>query len=495
MRIWAGSNMMKEETTKMSNPLEYLPGADELAPEPRTPIPTETALALVPPGPVSGPLSISQLHDQLEFIRAVMQREMREGTDYGTIPGCGDRPTLLQPGAQKLCLTFQFDVLVKSEVLRPIPHPTVIGHREYDFSIVLRSRNGREWNGVGTCNTMETKYRYRAGTRKCPECGKETIIKGKAEYGGGWLCFTKKGGCGHKWPDGSPEIESQSVERQEHDNPADYWNTVRKMAFKRAHVHASIIATNSSELWTQDIEDIPGEVDVSPPKAASAKPAAAQTSATTLSGTAPPSNLPPASSANPPTEANANVRAAILDWLGAVEEGPQRNLLHKYLVAIHWLDNDKVVNQWPGRLLPITPEERLALKAALDKFEETEIAIPPYQPHGRDAASLQATPVNPPKAVPAAPTADVPAPPCEPAWKAFAMPFGKSKGKRLGQFPPAELKFYVEQFRVREAVEVGQADGSTVRQPLPPESIASQKLLRAALDAARDFVNQPATKG
>ena len=75
------------------------------------------------------------------------------------------------------------------------------------------------------------------------------------------------------------------------------------------------------------------------------------------------------------------------------------------------------------------------------------------------------------------------------------MPFGKSKGKRLGQFPPAELKFYVEQFRVREAVEVGQADGSTVRQPLPPESIASQKLLRAALDAARDFVNQPATKG
>jgi hypothetical protein len=36
----------------------------------------------------------------------------------------------------------------------------------------------------------------------CPECGKsKAVIKGKAEYGGGWLCFGKKGGCGAKWQD------------------------------------------------------------------------------------------------------------------------------------------------------------------------------------------------------------------------------------------------------------------------------------------------------
>lgn len=34
----------------------------------------------------------------------------------------------------------------------------------------------------------------------CPECGKAgTIIKGSAEYGGGWLCWKKKGGCGAKF--------------------------------------------------------------------------------------------------------------------------------------------------------------------------------------------------------------------------------------------------------------------------------------------------------
>jgi hypothetical protein len=34
---------------------------------------------------------------------------------------------------------------------------------------------------------------------KCPTCGVNAIIKGKEEYGGGWLCFKKKGGCGDKF--------------------------------------------------------------------------------------------------------------------------------------------------------------------------------------------------------------------------------------------------------------------------------------------------------
>ena len=35
----------------------------------------------------------------------------------------------------------------------------------------------------------------------CPNCGKDTIIKGKPEYGGGWVCYSKKGGCGAKFTD------------------------------------------------------------------------------------------------------------------------------------------------------------------------------------------------------------------------------------------------------------------------------------------------------
>lgn len=43
---------------------------------------------------------------------------------------------------------------------------------------------------------------------KCPKCGKTgSIIKGKQEYGGGWLCFKKKEGCGAKFNDGDERIE------------------------------------------------------------------------------------------------------------------------------------------------------------------------------------------------------------------------------------------------------------------------------------------------
>ena len=33
----------------------------------------------------------------------------------------------------------------------------------------------------------------------CPECGQPAIIKGKEEWGGGWVCWKKEGGCGAKF--------------------------------------------------------------------------------------------------------------------------------------------------------------------------------------------------------------------------------------------------------------------------------------------------------
>jgi predicted RNA-binding Zn-ribbon protein involved in translation (DUF1610 family) len=45
----------------------------------------------------------------------------------------------------------------------------------------------------------------------CPNCGKDTIIKGKEEYGGGWLCYKAKGGCGWKF-DTDPALVQESHE-------------------------------------------------------------------------------------------------------------------------------------------------------------------------------------------------------------------------------------------------------------------------------------------
>jgi hypothetical protein len=108
----------------------------------------------------------------------------------------------------------------------------------------------------GSCSTRESKYAYRKGERLCPKCGAAAIIKGQEQYGGGWVCWKKKDGCGAKFSDGDDAIESQKTDRVENPDLPDQWNTVRKMACKRAHVAATLFATGASELFTQDVEDM-----------------------------------------------------------------------------------------------------------------------------------------------------------------------------------------------------------------------------------------------
>ncbi len=191
---------------------------------------------------------------QVALIQGVMKSVMRNGEHYGTIPGCGNKPTLLQPGAQKLIMTFR---------LVPDPEIDIIDmqnqHREYRAKVRLSTQNGIFLGaGVGSCSTMEGRYRYRNADLVCPVCGKDAIIKGKVEFGGGWVCYPKKGGCGKKWTDADNPFVGVISGKVEHDNPADYYNTCEKMAFKRALVSATLTVTAASDIFTQDIEDMVG---------------------------------------------------------------------------------------------------------------------------------------------------------------------------------------------------------------------------------------------
>jgi hypothetical protein len=201
----------------------------------------------------SQPLTSSQVLAGLNAIRGVMKECMVEKQDYGTVPGCGPKPGLFQPGAQKLSMMFQLNPEVREEIITDYP-----GFNR-GYRLTVRVTNGMKFaDGVGECSTLESKYRYRQAEKVCPSCGKTAIIKGKEEYGGGWVCFVKKGGCGEKWSDGTEQANAfeAMASRVENENPPDCWNTVRKMAFKRAFVHAIINATNTSELWSQDLEDL-----------------------------------------------------------------------------------------------------------------------------------------------------------------------------------------------------------------------------------------------
>lgn len=205
-------------------------------------------------------MSTDQAVKRMKAIADLKELVLKEGTDYGAIPGT-DKPVLLKPGAEKICAFFGY-----------VPQYEVVGEIEdwagaqfgeplfyYRYRCSLMKDGAAVGQGEGSCNSWESKYRYRNASRKCPACGKETIIKGKAEYGGGWLCFAKKGGCGAKFDAGDKAIEAQEVGRVANPDFADIVNTVQKMGQKRAYIAATLSATGASQWFTQDMEDMPAE--------------------------------------------------------------------------------------------------------------------------------------------------------------------------------------------------------------------------------------------
>ncbi len=193
---------------------------------------------------------------RLDAIRDAMSRAMEKDVDYGVIPGTGSKPTLLKPGAEKLGALFQLDVQIENEkIWHDDGHLTVISRA----TVYHQPTGTRLGAGEGICTTREEKYAFRGGARLCPTCGKPAIIKGKAEYGGGFLCFKKKGGCGAKFTDEDTRITGQSEEKQPNPNIADTYNTVDKMASKRARIDAVLAVTGASALFTQDVPTSAGE--------------------------------------------------------------------------------------------------------------------------------------------------------------------------------------------------------------------------------------------
>lgn len=194
-------------------------------------------------------------HDMqaINRFQQIVRSTMIVDLDYGIIPGT-QKPTLLKPGAEKIAkllgLSDQYEILDKSEDWHQPLFRYLIKCR-----LIHLATGSIISEGLGECNSMESKYRWRESKRKCPVCGVEAIIKGKEQYGGGWLCFKKTGGCGAKWEDGEPEIEGQTIGRVENDDIYSQVNTILKMAKKRALVDAALSAGRLSDIFTQDMED------------------------------------------------------------------------------------------------------------------------------------------------------------------------------------------------------------------------------------------------
>lgn len=198
--------------------------------------------------------SLARYNAFVDFTKALMV----EGRDYGTVPGVS-KPSLFKPGAEKLGSFFglspKFELTSSELDWTGKDHG---GFPFFYFSYRCDLYRGENFAGSceGSCNSMEIKYKYRDQKRKCPKCGKETIYQSKEEYGGGYYCNQKQGGCGAKFPKGDPQIENQPVGKVLNEETAEQVNTYMKMAQKRAFVGAVLLVTNASEFYTQDVEDM-----------------------------------------------------------------------------------------------------------------------------------------------------------------------------------------------------------------------------------------------
>src|SRR3990167_6578009 len=144
---------------------------------------------------------------EINRFQQLVKANLIDGQDFGIIPGT-DKPTLLKPGAEKIAKLLQlsdtYQIMDKSEDWdKPFFRYMIKATLIYIPTGVIISE------GMGECNSYETKYRWRDSLQVCHTCRAEAIVKGKEEWGGGWLCFKKTGGCGAKFKDGDTTIESQ----------------------------------------------------------------------------------------------------------------------------------------------------------------------------------------------------------------------------------------------------------------------------------------------
>lgn len=178
-------------------------------------------------------LTAADVQAQINLMQDVMRSTMIDGTHYGTIPGTKTK-SLYKPGAEKLMATFR---LACDPQVEDLSHD---GEIHYRLKVNVKSSNGVFLGaGIGECSSQEDKYAWRAAL--CQEEFDATPENRRR------IKFSKYNG----------KVEKK---RQVRTNPADVANTILKMAKKRGLVDAILTVTAASDIFTQDIEDLPEEV-------------------------------------------------------------------------------------------------------------------------------------------------------------------------------------------------------------------------------------------
>lgn len=201
--------------------------------------------------------NLASLRKSAERARRMQKEILQPGVDYGTEPGI-ERPFLHKPGGE----TFEkaYGLATSYSVERHVGD----GEETPDLEFIVHAKvhlgdtaGPVIAEGLGEASNFERKYRYQSGERTCPTCGVAAIRKGKKRDSDEmeFYCWTKKDGCGARFPGDHPEL-SQAPDQVERPDPWDLANTLLKMARKRAYIDGILTGTGTSGLFTQD-EDSP----------------------------------------------------------------------------------------------------------------------------------------------------------------------------------------------------------------------------------------------
>ncbi len=180
------------------------------------------------------PLTAADIKAQVQIIQQVMEAVMKEGHHYGKIPGT-PKPTLFKPGSEKLLSTFRIGVDPSGEMITDLSTYDCARYRVAvkGFSQTTGALLGV---GIGECSSDEEKYKWRRPV--CDEEFNETPDDRKRL----------------KWAKG--ENGPYQI-KQIRTNPADVANTILKMAKKRGQIDMTLTVTAASDIFDQDLEDLP----------------------------------------------------------------------------------------------------------------------------------------------------------------------------------------------------------------------------------------------
>lgn len=180
-------------------------------------------------------LRLQDMKQQMALLQQFVADVMVRGSDYGVIPGT-DKPTLLKPGAEKLCEFYGFAIRLP-RIDEERDRETGYYHVRVTVALERRTDGVIVAEGVGEASTHEGRNRWRwtPDFRLPPGFNTSGLrVEERRKRGGGTFRMV----------------------RLENDDPWSLHNTVLKMAKKRALVDAVLSATRSSALFTQDMEDL-----------------------------------------------------------------------------------------------------------------------------------------------------------------------------------------------------------------------------------------------